>query len=318
MVQDYNYEGVISVDIPNRYADELNKQQVTATSIFDQQFPFQGQVNVNVNQANNNSALSVFEQPVIPEQRQVDNSMVIENQNVVTAVDTNIKPKKELLIDSNPKSSFSEAIKSIRTNLQFIAVDKEIKVILVTSPEPGDGKSTVSSNLAGAFAQDDKKVLIIDCDLRKGRQAEIFNVSHIKGYTNLILNYITDEDKFNIEEYITNTDTKNIDLIPAGSVPPNPIELLSSEKNNELLNSLKDMYDIIILDCPPVLGLSDTLIMTKHSDANLVVISKGKTKLEALTEVKKSFVKANSSISGVVVNKAKKKHNSYYGYYGEV
>ena len=81
-----------------------------------------------------------------------------------------------LLINDNPKSSFSEAIKSIRTNLQFSAIDKDTKVILVTSPQPGDGKSLISSNLAGAYAQENKKVLIIDCDLRKGRQAEIFNI----------------------------------------------------------------------------------------------------------------------------------------------
>lgn len=225
--------------------------------------------------------------------------------------------KVDLLITKNPKSSFSEAIKSVRTNLQFASVDKEIKIILVSSPEPGDGKSLISSNLAGAYAQENKKVLIIDCDLRKGRQAEIFGIKKYPttGYTNLILNYR--RNITTLENYINKTSIANVDLIPNGPTPPNPIELLSSPKNKELLDDLKTRYDVIILDCPPVLGLSDALVMTKYSDANIIVISKGKTKVESLAEVKKSFEKVNSTITGVITNKAKRKHNSYYGYYGE-
>lgn len=261
-------------------------------------------------------------------------------EEIKTATEENFKPAKkiELLITKNPKSSFSESIKSIRTNLQFASVEKEIKVILVSSPEPGDGKSLISSNLAGAYAQENKRVLIIDCDLRKGRQAEIFKVQKLPttGYTNLILNYEkkdkkndkkdakkedkkenTNEEKFSFEDYICETGIENMDLIPNGPTPPNPIELLSSSKNKELLDELKEMYDVIILDCPPVLGLSDALIMTKYSDANIIVISKGKTKIESLAEVKKNFEKVNSTITGVITNKAKAKHNSYYGYYGE-
>lgn len=244
-----------------------------------------------------------------------EKKVVIEPIKEVKINQTN---KSNLLITNNPKSSFSEAIKSIRTNLQFASVDKEIKVILVTSPEPGDGKSSISSNLAGAYAQDNKKVLIIDCDLRKGRQDKIFKTKKqvTTGYTNLILNY-NGLESFNINSYIVKTGIENIDLIETGPTPPNPIELLSSDKNKYLLAKLKNMYDIIILDCPPVLGLNDTLIMTKYSDANIVIVSKGKTKVESLSEVKKSFEKANTTITGVVINKDKQKHSSYYGYYGE-
>ena len=245
-------------------------------------------------------------------------------QQVVTQpINQMVQPQPEkvdLLITKNPKSSFSEALKSVRTNLQFAAVEKEIKVVLVSSPEPGDGKSLISSNLAGAYAQENKKVLIIDCDLRKGRQAEIFKIKKLPttGYTNLILRYSANKaNNFRIEDYICKTGVTGVDLIPNGPTPPNPIELLSSSKNKELLEELKQKYDLIILDCPPVLGLSDALVMTKYSDANIIVISKGKTKVESLAEVKKSFAKVNSSITGVITNKAKRKHNSYYGYYGE-
>ena len=236
--------------------------------------------------------------------------------------------KVNLTINANPKSAFSEAIKTVRTNLHFSSVNKEVKVILVTSPEPGDGKSFISANLAGAYAQENKRVLIIDCDLRKGRQAEIFKIRKMPttGYTNLILNYTDtlddseEPDNFSYMElsnYIEKTAIKRVDLIPNGPTPPNPIELLSSAKNRKIISLLKNKYDIIILDCPPALGLSDTLIMTRFSDVNIVTISSRKTKVELLNEVKKNFDKANAKITGVVINKAKIKHNSYYGYYGE-
>lgn len=241
-------------------------------------------------------------------------------------VRVNVRPKASLLINDNPKSSFSESIKSIRTNLQFSAIDKEIKVILVTSPEPGDGKSLISSNLAGAYAQDNKKVLIIDCDLRKGRQHDIFNISKdaTTGYSNLILNYtnasasVTQPVKLELKDYICKTGVKNVHLIPNGPTPPNPIELLASAKNRELIQVLREIYDVVILDCPPVIGLSDALVMTKLSDANILVISSHKTKTESLSAVKKAFEKANSQITGVIINKSKEKHSSYYGYYGNV
>ena len=221
----------------------------------------------------------------------------------------------DLFITNDPKSSFSESIKSIRTNLEFSSVNKKIKTILITSPEPGDGKSFISANLALAYTLDDKKVLIIDCDLRRGRQNKIFSMKKFpdKGYTNLILNY--DKKDTNIDKYIGSTKYKNLYLIPNGPTPPNPIELLSSDNNKNLLKELENKFDIIILDCPPVLGLSDTLVMTKYSDANIVTISSKKTKIEELREVKKNIEKANSNITGVIINKCNKKKSSYYGYY---
>ena len=220
----------------------------------------------------------------------------------------------DLVISENPKSLFSESIKSIRTNLQFSSVDKDLKVILNTSPEPGDGKSFITANLAVAYAQEDKKVLIIDCDLRRGRQHEIFNVVNNTngGYSNLILNY---KSGIQLSRYIIKTDFDNVDLIPFGVIPPNPLELLSSKNNEELIKDIRDYYDIIILDCPPVLGMSDTLVLTKFSDANLIVVSSNKTHIEALEKTKKQFEQANAKISGVIINKANLKGSSYHSYY---
>lgn len=220
----------------------------------------------------------------------------------------------DLIINVNPKSIFSEAIKTIRTNLAFSMIDKEMKTILLTSPQAGDGKSFITANLAVAYAQEDKKVLVVDCDLRKGRQHEIFEVMNVTsgGYSNLILNY---KDDIKLNKYIVSTSNKNIDLLPTGPTPPNPVELLASENNKKLIAKLREKYDIILLDCPPVLGLSDTMIMTKYSDANLIVVSSRKTKVENLDKAKKVFAQANAKITGVIINRASVKDNTYYSYY---
>lgn len=220
----------------------------------------------------------------------------------------------ELIVTLNSRSMFSEAIKNIRTNLQFASVDKGLKTILITSPEAGNGKSFITANLAAAYAQDGKKVLIIDCDLRRGRQHEIFNIINQTnaGYSNLILNY---KEEIKLSRYVIRTSVKNIDLIPTGPTPPNPIELLSSRNNETVLEELQYHYDIVILDCPPVLGLSDTLIMSKFSDVNLVIVASNDTPIEYLERVKKAFEAANSKIDGVVINKANVKGNIYNSYY---
>ncbi len=221
---------------------------------------------------------------------------------------------KDLIITKNPKSLFAESIRSIRTNLAFSSLDKEVKIIINTSPEAGDGKSFVTANLAVAYAQEDKKVLLIDADLRRGRQHEIFNVLNVTsgGYSNLILNY---RDDTPLDKYICTTEEKNIHILPTGPTPPNPVELLGSENNKKLLERLKRKYDIIIMDCTPVIGLSDALITATLSDVNLITVSAKKTKMENLERVKKLFDQSGLKINGVILNKAEVSGNSYYSYY---
>ncbi len=221
---------------------------------------------------------------------------------------------KDLIITKNPKSLFAESIRSIRTNLAFASLDKDIKIIMNTSPEAGDGKSFVTANLAVAYAQEDKKVLLIDADLRRGRQHEIFEVMNVTsgGYSNLVLNY---RENVALDKYIFPTSNKNIDLLPTGPMPPNPVELLGSENNRKLLEKLKKKYDLIILDCAPIIGLSDSLILAALSDICLVTVSVKKTKMENLERVKKLFDQANVKINGVILNKADVTGNGYYSYY---
>ena len=235
-----------------------------------------------------------------------------------------LKPKQaDLLLNLNKKTSFTESIKSIRTNLAFSEVDKKMQVILLTSAQPGDGKSFISANLALAYKDEDKKVLLIDADLRCGRQNQIFRVvnSANKGYSNLILNYQeagTGKNKkavaFDVKDYIVKT-KQGIDLIPNGPTPPNPIELLASNNNEKVIAQLKKMYDIIIIDCTPVLGISDAIVMTKYSDANILVVSNKKTKLELVSRVEKIFSQSHASLTGVVINKVDVSEGGYYGYY---
>ena len=148
---------------------------------------------------------------------------------------------KDLIINKNPKSLFAESIRSIRTNIAFSSISNDVRVILNTSPEAGDGKSFITANLAVAYAQEGKKVLLIDADLRRGRQHDIFEVMNITsgGYTNLMLNY---KEGINFSKYIYPTSDKNIDLLPTGPTPPNPVELLGSENNKKLLKVLRKKY----------------------------------------------------------------------------
>lgn len=225
----------------------------------------------------------------------------------------------DLILNSNPKSRFAESIKLIRTNLAFSNVDKKVKGILITSSEEGDGKSFISANLAVAYAQEGKKVLIVDCDLRRGRVHRIFKVANKSayGYSNLILNYkaTTTDGSFNINDYINDTEIEGLKILPRGPVAPNPVELLSSVTNEKVVNKLKKMFDIVILDCPPVIGLSDTIIEARHSDANVLVVSRNKTKEENVSKAVKTFEQAGIKITGVVFNKDKVKSSKYYSYY---
>ena len=221
---------------------------------------------------------------------------------------------KDLVINKNPKSLFAESIRSIRTNIAFASIDKDVKIIMNTSPEASDGKSFITANLAVAYGQEGKKVLLIDTDLRKGRQHEIFGVMNVTsgGYTNLLLNY---KDNIELDKYIFPTFDENIDLLPTGPLPPNPVELLGSENNKKLLNRLKKQYDLILLDCAPMLGLSDSLILASLADIRLVTVSSRKTKMEGLERVKKLFEQTNLKIDGVILNNAKMNSSHYYSHY---
>ena len=221
--------------------------------------------------------------------------------------------KEELVVATNPKELISEQIRTIRTNLQFTSADEKIKTILITSSIPSEGKSFISSNLATAFAQNNKKVLIVDCDMRKGRVNKIFKISNRIGLSNLLA--YKEDDEENLEDYVFKTRIDNLYIIPRGKVPPNPSELLNSQKTAKLISLLSEIFDYIIFDGPPVNGLSDSLIMSDFVDRTIVVTSLNSAPIELLESTKKMLTNVNAKVAGVIVNKVPRRKSSGKSYY---
>ena len=219
--------------------------------------------------------------------------------------------KKELIVDRDPKSSLSEAIKNIRTNLQFSSIDGQVKNILVTSSTSSEGKSFISANLAVAFAKLGSNVLVVDCDMRLGRQHEIFGVSNSIGLSNLLIDDV--DNKY--ESFIQKTDIKNVSVLTRGIVPPNPSELLASEKNRHLMELLNKKFDYIIWDCVPVVGLTDSIIMAPLVDKIVIVASYKRTPIELLKNSTLALDKFKNKIAGVVLNGIPLKGSHYYSSY---
>lgn len=232
-------------------------------------------------------------------------------------IKSDIKARKghaidELIVEKYPKSATSESIKALRTNLQFSSVDSGFKTVLITSSLASEGKSFVSSNLAISFAQSGKKVLIIDCDLRKGRLHKIFHLPNTLGLSNLLADDITKYGK-----YIQKTGIVNLYMITRGAYPPNPSELLGSKKNRALVEKLKTKFDIIIFDGAPCNGVTDSVIMSAIVDEVLIVTKDSSTPKSTLDTTREMLQKVNAPIAGVVMNGVNKKVASYYSYYGD-
>lgn len=226
--------------------------------------------------------------------------------------------KKELIVQRNPKSPIAEMFRTLRTNIQFMNSKKELKTILVTSTMPGEGKSWVSANLAITFAQSGKRVCIIDADMRKGRMANLFQTDLIPGLSNYLsgIDNKGKDDELDIIKHIKATEIDNLFLIPAGNVPPNPAELLGTETTVNMLEKLKEIFDIIILDGTPAMLVTDALILSRIADTTILVASHKSTKKDDLEKIKKSIENVGGKIAGVVLNrkpvKAKEYSTSYY------
>lgn len=216
----------------------------------------------------------------------------------------------DLIVSTKPNSIISESIRILRTNLQFSSVDKEIKTFLITSSVSNEGKSFVSANLAVSFAQTGKKVLLIDCDLRKGRQHNIFNIKNTEGLSNLLI-----DDINNCSDYFFETNIKNLYVMPRGIIPPNPTELLNSRKNESLINTLRKYFNVIILDGAPINGLSDSVILSTYVDKVIIVTAIDHTLKTELNNTIKSLQTVNASLIGCVANNVRANHGGYGKYY---
>jgi capsular exopolysaccharide family len=229
-----------------------------------------------------------------------------------------MRSKKELIAQKDPKSPVSEVFRTLRTNIQFMSTNKKLRTLLVTSTFPSEGKSWVASNLAVTFAQAGNKVILIDADMRKGRQYTIFGASPRPGLSN----YLSGIDEKNgkepeIVEYLQKTDVDNLLLMAAGNIPPNPSELLVSPQMNKLLEDLKEACDIIVIDGTPCELVTDSIILSRIVDSTVVVTAHKETKKDNLSKIIRNIQNVGGHLAGVVINKMPisiKKYNENYYY----
>lgn len=229
------------------------------------------------------------------------------------------KNKNELIVHNDPKSPISEVFRTLRTNIQFTNRNSTLQSILITSTMPREGKSWISSNLAVTFAQAGKKVILIDADMRKGRQCNIFSIPAKPGLSNYLSNVGDKEEELKIEDCIQETKINNLYVMPAGSIPPNPSELLVSEEMLNLVEKIKEMCDIVILDGPPTQLVTDAVILARIVDSTVIVAASRETKKEHLRKMIDNIKSVGGKIAGIVINKvevsAKQYKETYY--YGD-
>lgn len=221
--------------------------------------------------------------------------------------------ERHLLTFTKPKSPIAEAYRTLRTNIHFSALDNPYKTIMVTSAGPGEGKSTTLANLAVAMAQAKLRVLIVDCDLRKPVQHKIFQVSNKVGLTNVLVDHLP------VEQSVQPTKVANLSLLTSGPIPPNPSELLGSDRMRELLKNLKEQYDVILVDSPPAVAVTDAAVLSAQVDGVILVLRSGVAKIDMARQAKEQIEKANGKIIGTILYGVKFSGEDYhyYYYYGE-
>lgn len=217
--------------------------------------------------------------------------------------------KQELVTITHPKSPIAEAYRTLRTNIQFSSFDKSVKTVTVTSSGPGEGKSTVASNLAVVTAQSGKKTLLIDCDQRRSRLHKVFGLSNMVGLSNMLAGEVAFPD------VVQQTEIDNLYILTAGTRPPNPSELLASEKMKSFIHTMREEFDYVIMDTPPVLIVTDAQLLADYTDGYLLVVSSGAVDRNAAAKSKELLENVNAKLLGVVLNNLEISEKGYYGYY---
>ncbi|MEM7111869.1 MAG: polysaccharide biosynthesis tyrosine autokinase [Chloroflexota bacterium] len=202
-----------------------------------------------------------------------------------------------LIVAKAPRSPAAEAYRQIRTNIQFIDVDNQAKTLLITSANPSEGKTTVTANLAAALAQSGKRVIIVDCDMRRPALSEFMEVNSSRGLSDMIIRGRHDPG------FIKGTMVPNLRLLPAGRLPPNPAELLGSERMRDLVAWLSQQADYVVFDSPPILAVTDAAVLSQLVDVTLFVASAGETRSPAMIDAMKRMQAVDSKLAGVILNK---------------
>ena len=214
---------------------------------------------------------------------------------------------KSIIVEKDPKSPVAEAYRTLRTNIQFSSLDKEVKTIVVTSSGATEGKSTTAVNLAVSFIQMGKKVVVVDGDLRKPKMAKIFNISNHEGLTTVFF------EQEPISKFIKKEG--NVDILTSGPTPPNPSELLGSDRMKKVLEDLRELYDYVIIDSPPVGYVTDGAILASICDGTIFVIAAGESDQRAVKHAKEQLDKVSANILGAVLTKIPIKGKGYYKYH---
>ncbi|MCH6269421.1 CpsD/CapB family tyrosine-protein kinase [Neobacillus citreus] len=218
--------------------------------------------------------------------------------------------RRNLIAMLDPKSPIAEQFRTIRTNIQFSSVDQEVRTLMVTSAGPGDGKSTTSANLAVVFAQQGKRVLFVDADLRKPTVHYTFNHTNTFGLTSVLTKQMS------LENAVKDTNEQNLFVLSSGPIPPNPAELLGSKAMEQFFKDALELYDMVIFDTPPLLAVTDGQILANKCEGTILVVSSGKTEKDQVVKAKELLDSAQSKLLGVVLNNKKIQNTNYYYYYG--
>ena len=209
----------------------------------------------------------------------------------------------------NLKAQVAEQFRTLRTNIQFSTLGNEVKIIVITSSLPCEGKSTILSNLAIKMAQTDKQVVVVDCDLRRPSIHKKFSLPNFQGLTNILA-----QGK-KIQEVINETKEPNLYVITSGPIPPNPSELLGTTKMKDILEELKNTFDIILIDTPPILSVTDAQILSSLAQGTIIITAYGKLEKKLLLNAKEDIEKVGGKILGVVINKIPDKSKGHYSNY---
>lgn len=215
-----------------------------------------------------------------------------------------------LIAHNDLKNPVTEAYRVIRTSIQFAQAGKELKTLAVTSCIPNDGKSMTAANLAVVLTQAGKSVLLIDCDMRNPTVHKNFNLSNKVGLSSCISMGTA------LSDAVQKTSIEGLYALTGGVIPPNPSELLGSEQMKNVLQRAKEQYDYVLIDTPPVMPVTDALIVSRFVDGMILVIASAEIKVEMARDVKNQLQHAGANILGVVLNKVRSEHHGYgYGYY---
>jgi capsular exopolysaccharide synthesis family protein len=214
----------------------------------------------------------------------------------------------DLVTLANPRSPVAEAYRTLRSNIQLSSLDRPVRSLLVTSASPDEGKSTTLANLGVTFAQAGTRTLLVDCDLRRPSLHTLFGVANDRGLTTMLIS----DDRG--ASPIVQTPVEGLRLLPGGPPPPNPSEILGSQRFQTLLAGLQADADLILFDCPPALAVSDAAVLSRHVEAVLLVASAGKTKRDHAARARQALERAGARILGVVLNNARV-DAAVYSYY---